>query len=258
MQLTKLQLQTYQSFGFLMIPNFLPQDRVQALRESCTAMKTRDSGEANALAHRGRIIGMFHKDPVQAELFDDIHLHEIATQLLGTERPIRFLCDEYASFSTPADWHPDMTSSETFDSLKFAFYLDDLSRGGCLRVVPGSHTPELHKLVGDYRNAATPAAEMPWAFSCVTQPGDLLVFNLKLWHQGTANPDGTHRRVIFWSIGQDSPAFNEFARKFNERVGRGSDSEPWPESFVKNAPPRRLDYLRFYAPGTKKAQTLEV
>ena len=257
-ELTKLQLQAYKSFGFVIVPGFLTPERVEALRDSCTAMKTKESGEANPLAHRGRIIGMFHKDKTQAELFDDQGLHDIATQLLGSQRPIRFLADEYASFSTPADWHPDMGVNEEFESLKFGFYLDDLSRGGCLRVVPGSHTPELHKLVETYRATEQPAAEMPWAYSCVTKPGDLLVFNLKLWHQGTANPAGTHRRVIFWSVGQGLPGFNQYARKFNDNVGRGKENEPWPESFIENAPKRRLEYLRFYESGTLKAKALEV
>jgi ectoine hydroxylase-related dioxygenase (phytanoyl-CoA dioxygenase family) len=111
----------------------------------------------------------------------------------------------------------------------------------------------LHSAVGEFRSAEKPAAEMPWAHPCITQPGDLLLFNLKLWHQGTANEVGTHRRVIFWSVGQQATEFNELARRFNENVGRGNENEPWPDSFVQNAPRRRLDYLRVYAPGTKKA-----
>jgi ectoine hydroxylase-related dioxygenase (phytanoyl-CoA dioxygenase family) len=149
-----------------------------------------------------------------------------------------------------------MGPQEEFESLKFAFYLDDLSRGGCLRVVPGSHLPQLHQAVSDFRTAQQPQAEMPWAHPCVTQPGDLLIFNLKLWHQGTANEAGTHRRVIFWSVGQQATNFNAWARNFNEKVGRGTEDEPWPESFIKDAPRRRLDYLRVYAPGTKKAAML--
>ena len=48
MELTRLQLQAFKSFGFAIVPGFLHPDRVQALRDSCTAIKTQDSGELSA------------------------------------------------------------------------------------------------------------------------------------------------------------------------------------------------------------------
>jgi hypothetical protein len=254
MTLTPLQLQHYDTFGFLVIPGFLSDDRVQALRETLTRMKTEESGETDPLKHRGRVIGMFHKDPLQLALFDDPRLHAIATQLLKSEE-LRFLGDEYASFSTPADWHPDMPPTEPFESLKFAFYLDDLSHGGCLRVVPGSHHSVLSESIGKYR-AIQPAAEIEGAHPCITNPGDLLIFNLKLWHQGTANEEGTHRRVIFWSVGQAHPAFDAHARRYHEKVGRGAASESWPELILEDAPRHRLEMLDVYEAGMEKQLAL--
>jgi hypothetical protein len=90
----------------------------------------------------------------------------------------------------------------------------------------------------------------------MTEPGDLLIFNLKLWHQGTANPPGTHRRVIFWSVGQGKPEFNEYARNFHDKIGRGNRDEPWPELILKNAPRHRLEMLDVYEPSTLKQQAL--
>src|SRR5688500_3370258 len=193
MELSQQQLQAYDSFGFLVIPQFLSPERVQSLRDEVTRMKSAESGEADPLKHSGRVIGMFHKSEPLLELFDDPGLDAVARQLLKDPTDLRFLGDEYVSYSTPADWHPDMLATETFEALKFGFYLDDLSRGGCLRVVPGSHHPAFSKAVEAYRaSGGDDKPEMPWAHSCVVEPGDLLVFNLKLWHQGTANPPGTH------------------------------------------------------------------
>jgi hypothetical protein len=90
----------------------------------------------------------------------------------------------------------------------------------------------------------------------MTQPGDLLVFNLKLWHQGTSNPEKTHRRVIFWSVGEDKPGFTEFARSFHDRVGRAQSDSPWPESILRNAPPHRIEMLDVFDPGSVKQQSL--
>lgn len=254
MQLSKIQLQTYETFGFLIVPAFLTPQRVEALRDAVSAMKAQESGEPDPLKHTGRVIGMFHKHPLLLELFDDPALHDIATQLLGAE-DLRFLGDEYVSYSTPADWHPDIGRAEQFESLKFGFYLDDLSRGGCLRVVPGSHKAELQDAVGRFRAGDNPPP-IDFAYPCMTNPGDLLIFNLKLWHQGTANPPGTHRRVIFWSVGQNRGKFGELARNFHDRVGRGKEDEPWPEMILRGAPRRRIELLDVYAPATKKGAAL--
>lgn len=257
MQLTPLQIQHFDTFGYLLIRDFLTPQRLEALREAVTRLKTQESGEADALKHTGRVVGMFHKDPLLLELFDDPSLDAIATTLLRDARPVRFLGDEYVSYSAPADWHQDMTSAEPFESLKFGFYLDDISRGGCLRVVPGSHVPALAERVIAYRNAAKdPAPEIEGAHPCMTRPGDLLVFNLKIFHQGTANPPGTHRRVIFWSVGQEHATFNEWARKFHDKVGRGKEGDPWPGLILNRLPPRRRRLLDVFGEGTQKQREL--
>ena len=260
MNLTPLQLQTYDSFGFLVIPRFLSPDQVQALRDEVTRMKTAESGEGDPLKHSGRVIGMFHKSELLLSLFDDSRLDAVARQLLKQPADLRFLGDEYVSYSTPADWHPDMGPTEPFEALKFGFYLDDLSRGGCLRVVPGSHHPQFSKAVDAYRGATggDPKPEVPWAHSCVVQPGDLLIFNLKLWHQGTANPPGTHRRVIFWSVGEGSGEnFKAYARRFHNSVGRGEADTGWPQFVLCAAPERRVELLDVYERGTAKSRDLE-
>lgn len=257
MELNKLQLQHYETFGFLIVRDFLDPDLVRALRETLTWMKIEESGEADPLRHQGRVTGMFHKDALHRELFDDARLFAIARQLLGDSAPIRFLGDEYASFSTPADWHPDMGPDTPFESLKFGFYLDDLSHGGCLRVVPGSHHPKLSNSIAAYRTAAEPAPLIESAYPCMTNPGDLLIFNLKLWHQGTANQAGTHRRVIFWSLGQHQEKFITYAQGFHNNVGRGTENDPWPDFILADAPPHRRQLLDIYAPGTVKARALD-
>jgi ectoine hydroxylase-related dioxygenase (phytanoyl-CoA dioxygenase family) len=256
MELTKLQLQHYDSFGYLLIRDFLSPDLVQQLRDTLTRLKTEESGEPDPLKHSGRVVGMFDTDPLHVKLFDDIHLHAIASQLLRSDNPVRFLGDEYASFSTPADWHPDMGPSTPFESLKFGFYLDDISRGGFLRVVPGSHHPEYSESVKAFRESQTPAPEIEDAHACMTQPGDLLIFNLKIWHQGTANPPGTHRRVMFWSVGQGTPEFDKYARSFHNKRGRGNPDEAWPKLMLKDAPPHRLTMLDIYEAGTVKQQAI--
>ena len=254
--LTPVQQQMYHSFGFLLIRDFLAKPEVQTLRDAVTRLKVEESGESDPLKHRGRVVGMFHQDHALRDLFDDPRLDAIARQLLPSDRGLRFLGDEYVSFSSPADWHPDMPTDAGFESLKFGFYLDDVSQGGFLRVVPGSHHAELFQAVEAFRKSTTPLPEMDAAHTCMTRPGDLLIFNLKLWHQGTANPEGTHRRVIFWSVGEPHERFDEYARNFHERNHRGGVDTPWPAGMLDGAPAYRLEMLDVYPAESGKQQSL--
>lgn len=259
MALSDLRQLTYDTHGFLIVRDFLSAAEVQSLREAVTAMKASESGEADALKHTGRVIGMFHKDARLLALFDDPRLHAIARQLLRCDAggaPARFFGDEYVSYSTPADWHPDIGPDEACDALKFGFYLDDLSRGGCLRVVPGSHHAGFSRSVGKFRADTQNKIDLETALPCMTRPGDLLIFNLKLWHQGTANPPGTHRRVIFWSVAADGEAARSYARNFHDKEGRGKDDEPWPGIILRDAPRRRVEMLDVYPAGTVKHEAL--
>ena len=259
MELSPQQLQSFKVFGFLVVPQFLDADYVQALRDAVSALKATESGEPDPIKHKDRVVGMFHKDPLLLELFEHPGLLAVARQLLDDPPCLRFLGDEYVSYSTPADWHPDMSPNQDFESLKFGFYLDDLSRGGCLRVVPGSHNSAFSDSLGKYRHGSEPSPDFSCAHSCMVEPGDLLIFNLKLWHQGTANPDGTHRRVIFWSVGQgQSDSFRNYATGFHEKVGRGKENNSWPDFILESASRIRRELLDVYAAGTTKQCELDL
>jgi hypothetical protein len=57
-------------------------------------------------------------------------------------------------------------------------------------------------------------------------------------------------------VGQGKPEFNEYARNFHDKIGRGNRDEPWPELILKNAPRHRLEMLDVYEPSTLKQQAL--
>ena len=67
---------------------------------------------------------------------------------------------------------------------------------------------------------------------------------------------GTHRRVIFWSVGQNHPEFNASAQRFHEQLERGNADEAWPEFILENAPRHRLQLLDVFEPGSAKHKAL--
>ena len=84
----------------------------------------------------------------------------------------------------------------------------------------------------------------------------MLAFNHKLWHQGTINPERTHRRVIFWSLGEGKPGYTKFAQHFHDKAGHAGGNAPWSDRLLQDAPPHRIDMLDVYARDTAKFQSL--
>jgi len=106
-------------------------------------------------------------------------------------------------------WHPD-TSSLDYKAAKFCVYPDPLNAdNGALRVIPGSHREPLHsELDRDPQSVfGLPPNELP-AYVFASQPGDVIVFNVGLWH---ASCGGDHRRqgVLVYYEEPDTPEATE-------------------------------------------------
>jgi len=103
------------------------------------------------------------------------------------------------------EWHQDggrqnreiATEPRPRLSVKLAFWLSDVSQPGRgnLRVVPGSHRQA--RIDGPpRRNMAWPDPE--GATDVCAQPGDVLLFDRRLWHARSNNHSEVTRKVIFF------------------------------------------------------------
>lgn len=102
-----------------------------------------------------------------------------------------------------------MTASERPRlSIKAAWWLSDLARPGRgnLKLVPGSHTSN--------RIDGPPRRDLPWpdppgAVEVTADPGDVVVFDRRVWHARSPNRSTTTRRAVFfgytyrWVRGRD-------------------------------------------------------
>jgi hypothetical protein len=123
---------------------------------------------------------MNERAPVSLELLD--RFAAIAADLLGRAvLPVRAKCVVYFG---DAGWHHD--SDLDVASLAFAAYLEPLDPAtGALRVRPGSHLrPDATD--GDGDGVAIPTA-----------PGDVIVFDERLWHASFGGTDRRQWRVDF-------------------------------------------------------------
>lgn len=132
--------------------------------------------------------------PTLSGLPEDERLAGVAEQLLGPET-FMIHCNSNQFVGSETEWHRDVKVSE-FRGLKFALYLQPLrADNGALRVIPGSHLPCFSAALDQLQLAGVNIGEdnsylhlsgktvgdFP-CYVCTTDPGDVIVFDLRLWH----------------------------------------------------------------------------
>ena len=183
MKLTAAQLNHFNTFGFLVVRECLTE--AEMLEYSFEFNRAIDAigrvKKGSNTGHYAMMVGS--RAPLTARLMEDPRFFDVASQLLGA--PV--LCAGAGGhlFSGDTRWHPDHTRELTHEVLKFCIYPDALSaKSGALRVIPGSHLQpwsesfvrksnlEIFGVAGD---------EVP-SYVFESTPGDMLVFNGRLWH----------------------------------------------------------------------------
>ena len=118
--------------------------------------------------------------PRIASLLDDPRFCEIAEQLFGDD-VIGFGADGFRYVGSSI-WHPDTANFDHY-GMKFSFYTQALdASGGALRLIPGSHRRPMHDDVTLFMESAERSIEDVPCFVFETEPGDVLAYDLRLWH----------------------------------------------------------------------------
>ncbi|MEO7329917.1 MAG: phytanoyl-CoA dioxygenase family protein [Minicystis sp.] len=168
----------FQTFGFVVLrrafdPRPLSAEIDRVIREGL-ASSTGDLGSGEI---RFRYVPMMNAEtPVSLALLD--RFEGVATALLGG--PVIPTRAKGVSYRGDTPWHADSVSP--FASLGFAAYLEPLDVAtGALRVLPGSHRPEMAEALRVLGAAGAPAASLP-GYVVATEPGDVIVFDEHLFH----------------------------------------------------------------------------
>jgi hypothetical protein len=214
--LTTRQVNHFRTFGFVVMHGYLA-DRVGVLRAEVDAA-IRD---AYAATYDERVIDGIsgHYLPMASRLTpvstslacDDPRLIDAAEDLLGG--PVIPECPEGVLYFFEAGWHAD--DGIGVRGVKFAVYFDELTAdNGALRLVPGSHHPELNARLAAYSRrrgpvrgeaeAAAYQASIP-GYVAATSPGDVLAFDLHTWHASIGGRD----RLAWTAVYQRDPETEE-------------------------------------------------
>ena len=264
--LTAEQIAHYEAFGFLAIRQLFTAEEMDDFSHEADNVLSEDRQDRPFAGDRRHAIMAFvEKSPLLTRMPVDDRVYLPVEQLLGPDL-VWTASDGNLRVGDTA-WHPD-GSEEDYRRIKVAFYLDPVGPDtGCLRVIPGSHLPPLHREMGrlldEDRNpiAEVPdSGRMPFGVasselpseSIPTDPGDAIFFNQNLWH-GTFGGSVGRRQfsVTFYAEPTTDPHIaylKQVCRGDLEEIKRFQRTQTdrlYKDAFLNNGDPRWKGLLRY-------------
>ena len=145
-------------------------------------------------------------------------------------------------------WHTDGHPGRSHGTVKVTTYLDEMSAAeGALKLLPGTHLPAYSRALFQqfgYFDRGRPrlrieADKIPGALAVHTLPGDVIIWDTRLWHAAFKRRDGRPRRALFFSFVRD-PADDILDEKFafDTLAAQRNGEEPYygPNFLVHGAP----------------------
>ena len=215
MKLSEQQLNLFNDFGFLIFRQLLSAgEMAQYSQEFNAGLNAWIDGGQHDGESRHYASLMEENSPFIAGLAHDHRFVDVAEQLLGKDVLAIAVDGNFMVGDTL--WHAD-TGSLNYSAVKFCVYPDPLNgANGALRVIPGSHRDPFHSRISSQPETAyhLTQADVP-SYTFESQPGDVLVFNVALWH--AAFGGGNHRRqgvVVYY----EDPDTAEAAAAIQEQM----------------------------------------
>lgn len=218
--LTDQEISFFNTFGFLVMKKVFGDEELHKMDLEFAEAMERGYRHMPFDGTRRHWLTMMDADtPFFASLMEDERLAVVAEQLYGDD-VIGLGCDANR-YVGDTKWHPDTLSIHQY-GVKFAFYLDAVdANSGALRVVPGSHRNPLHDdLHLARKEERLPITEVP-AHVCISNPADVVAFDLRLWH---ASWGGSDDRRMCTVVYYNNPKIEEEDRVTREQGQRSVKS----------------------------------
>ena len=253
--LSPAQQRHFDTFGFITLRQLFTSNEVATLREEYEAELTRLYPDAPFDgSSRHWAVMLSERTPLFASLLEDERFCAVAEQLYG-EVGVGMQTDANR-YVGDTGWHADHMADSNRDvyGVKFAMYLDTVGAdSGALRIVPGSQRRAFHEQVAETLEHTDLAIDQVPAHVCVSEPGDVVAFDMRCWHASSGGSDG--RRMctsVFYSKPQGAKQQAaareraEGARNTPRHFGR-PDGELYPASWLANRgnSPRRARWIGY-------------
>jgi hypothetical protein len=186
--LTPAQLTFFQAFGYVVLPGRLPPAQVAGLEAELLAEGERQFGGFDRARRQG-IVFLEPSCPRWLDLFASGRCVTPARQILGED--CIGMGTDGNRYVGDTGWHPDSGGRPYPERcIKCCVYLSPVTATtGALRVIPGSHLQPwptkdgLREAIASLPIAAVPAVALD------SQPGDMVLFDARLWHASCGGGD---------------------------------------------------------------------
>lgn len=205
--LSELEVGSYHAFGFTVLRGCLSAEEMAALNEAYarlieTAPRYDYFGSAGTLC----LLHFVDHDPAMAALVGHPRLVEAMRDIWG--RPCLYFGSDMWSNCDDTPWHSDGQPGRQCLSIKVTVYLDTMTADqGSLNLIPGSHHPQfcadIMQRCGVW-DRGRPRLRLerdsiPGAISVHSVPGDVVIWDNRMWHSAWKRCDGRPRRALFMS-----------------------------------------------------------
>lgn len=261
--LSPSQIEYFNVFGVLILRNVLSKDEVRKLNAEWDARlaTTTDGSVQGSKKYIMSWPNLGPDTPFAGSLLEDPRVNEIVESIY----PDGFYGVSCNSSSKVGEtpWHPD-SNFPNFHGIKVVTYLQTLNgENGALRVIPGSHRYPIHDEIKQFKmrktefdgvkrekkvddanaetNGGLAIGEVP-ALACATNPGDIIVFDFRIWHASTG---GAYDRRLLSMIFMKQAATPEEEDAVNKQVkiSQSTRTARAKESFAKLRPEYHLDWI---------------
>ena len=255
MTLSDQQVTFFETFGYLAFPGIFDAE-VETITAEFERIWADHGGGHNRQIHdhqrRSALVPFIDQSEYLSALLDDPRVDNVASTLLGDD--YNYEASDGNFYVGDTNWHSDGFARMKYRFLKFAFYLDPVTREtGCLRVIPGSHrrgdayAEALQQIMASSQSGSTAdelgisGRDVP-AVALESQPGDMVMFNQDLKHASYGG--GTRRRMFTINMSQRFDDDDLAAlRKDISSLVRFWAERAYGETMINTAGPRRMRHL---------------
>ena len=265
--LSELEIGQFRAFGFVVLKSCLSPAEVARVTAAYDRIMPTAPLHQYFDKNETRMLAPFvQADEAFGELIEQPGVMQAMRDIWGTEALYIGGSDMWANFSeTP--WHSDGQPGRERKTLKTAIYLDEMGPDtGPLNVVPGSHHPEfcaaIFQSCGVWDQGRPrlrlDKEKVPGAISLYTKPGDVVLWDNRLWHSAFQRKDGKARRTMFIGYMPD-PQDDLLAIEDARAIIRQHISEKQPfvytkEMMAKASPARQKMVARLEELGVKNVR----
>ena len=220
--LTDAQLDFYKTFGYVVLKGVFSTTELGAIREEFDFMlKDQYSHTPYDGSVRHWTPMMDEDTPVLANLMEDSRFLSVAKQLYGDD--VLGVIVDGNRYTGNTRWHRDTATVHQY-GVKFAFYLQTVNADtGALRVIPGTHRlPDDDEFA---HGVGATVGELVPATSLASQPGDVVAFDLRMWHASFGgNQDRQMCTVVYYANPKIAEELEALRNQGERNVLAGIDS----------------------------------